>query len=128
VPEAGAGELAGPVVSPDGLVEIHPAGGFPASRRLAPAPLWGGEGPGQATRIEFCVNPLGEIVAARVVRSSGSRPADAAALATVRECLFEPVAGARAADRLRPDALRWTLATVHPAIPTPTTTTTPATR
>jgi TonB family protein len=71
-------------------------------------------------RIEFAVNPPGEVVAARITLSSGSKNSDASALAAVRAARFTPREFPTSAGLLRADQLVWGVATLHPVtLPTP---------
>lgn len=92
-------------------------GGGLRSRRLAVspkvAPWTGGDSP-QPTRIELAVDPWGDVVTARILATSGSRPADLAALEAVRGARFQPLPGAGRGDSLRADRLTWGVASVHP--------------
>ena len=98
----------------EALTEV---GGDLASRRLARpvklSPWTEGDSP-QPTRIELAVDPWGEVLTARILTSSGSRPADLAALKAARSARFDPLPDARRADRLRPDRLTWGVLSLHP--------------
>lgn len=86
----------------------------PLARPLSIPPWTGDDGP-QPTRIELAVNPWGEVLTARVIVGSGSRPADLAALEAVRGARFEPLPDARSSDALQADRLTWGVMSIHPA-------------
>lgn len=98
-----------------------------ASRRLSGPLQWGawteGDTP-QPTRIELAVDPRGGVLTARILATSGSRPADLAALQAIRSARFEPLPGTGRADLLGADRLTWGVVSLHPtpgpATPMPT--------
>jgi TonB family protein len=96
------------------LVELSIPTPIGAPLRDIEAPAWTGQDSPQPTRIEFAVNSAGIVVAARTTLSSGSREADAAALAAVRATRFQPRTSRPGADLLAPESLIWGLATLHP--------------
>lgn len=112
-----APESTGPanrIAASRGLVELSIPTPIGAPLRDIEVPAWTGQDSPQPTRIEFAVNRAGIVVAARTTLSSGSREADAAALAAVRATRFQPRAGRNGADILAPESLTWGLATLHP--------------
>ncbi len=83
------------------------------ARPLSIPPWTEGDSP-QPTRIELAVNPWGEVLTARVIVGSGSKPADLAALEAVRSARFKPLPEARSSDALQADRLTWGVMSIHP--------------
>ncbi len=102
------------IASTRGLVELSIPPSIGAPLHGIEAPNWTGQDSPHPTRIEFAVNRAGIVVAARTALSSGSREADAVALAAVREARFQPRPGRNGADLLAPESLVWGLVTLHP--------------
>ncbi len=97
-----------------GLVELSIPTSLGEPLRDIEAPAWTGQDSPQPTRIEFAVNRSGIVVTARTTLSSGSREADAAALAAVRTIRFRPRTASPGAGLLAPESLIWGLVTLHP--------------
>jgi TonB family protein len=97
-----------------GLAELSVPPSIGAPLRDIEAPAWTGQDSPQPTRIEFAVNPAGIVVTARTTLSSGSREADAAALAAVRTTRFRPRTGRPGVGLLAPESMIWGLVTLHP--------------
>jgi len=105
----------------------EPAGGLASRRLVRPptVPAWTeGDSP-QPTRIELAVDPLGQVLTARILAGSGSRPADLAALDAARAARFEPLPGAGRSDLLQADRLTWGVLNLHPAPGVPGTASAP---
>ena len=75
-------------------------------------PPWQGEGLPSPTRVEFAVNPLGEVKLVRLVESSKSKPMDALALSTVGAMHFRPVAGAEIPEANDTRLFAWNVLTI----------------
>lgn len=114
VPDAAIGVTVEPVAADQGSVEVSglPAGIAP--RREINVPVWTDSAAPQPTRIEFAVNPFGEVVTARLTLTSGSRTADLAALAALRGARFTARRDAHTAETLSADRFSWGVATFHP--------------
>ena len=101
--------------------QVEIGGGLGSREWVRPprvAPWTWGDSP-QPTRIELAVDPWGHVVTARILTTSGSRPADLAALEAARETRFEALPGAGRADSLRADRLTWGVLGIHPVPGTP---------
>jgi TonB family protein len=98
-----------------GLVEIQGPAALGTARHEIVVSAWAETSSPQPVRIEFAVNPSGEVITARVVLSSGSRTGDATALAAVRDARFEPRANPVSGELLHPGSLLWAVAMIHPA-------------
>lgn len=121
------------IASSQGLIELQAPASVGLPIRPTEVPPWNGPESPQPTRIEFAVNPDGSVVTARTTLSSGSRDADAAALAVVRSLRFPARSRRGGLASLEPDQLVWALATLHPVAATTTNATpqavpSPATR
>lgn len=96
--------------------QVEIGGGLASREWLRPPRVapWTGEDSPQPTRIELAVDPWGHVVTARILSTSGSRPADLAALEATRDARFRPIPGAGRADSLRADRLTWGVIGIHP--------------
>lgn len=96
------------------------AGGALADRSWVKSPViapWRGpENPG-VTRFEAAVNPQGWIVVLRVSEGSGSREADDAALAALRDSLLSPLPGAPKKPSFEAASMAWGTLAIHWGLP-----------
>lgn len=113
LPEAFTATAIEPMTATRGTVEIA---GLPAAivpQRAIQIPQWTEPTAPQPIRIEFAVNPFGEVITARLTLASGSRAADLAALSAIRESRFTS-RPAGTAEAFQSDRLTWGVATFHP--------------
>jgi TonB family protein len=120
VPDVGGLGLPRPLAAAGGQVELRGSPQLGSLVREIVVPGWVEPGSPQPMRIEFAVNPPGEVVTARITLSSGSKNSDTLALAAVRAARFTPREIPTSTGLLRADQLVWGVATLHPAaLPTP---------
>ncbi len=100
---------------------VLPGGGL-AGRPWLQSPIlppWPGQESPGVTRLEVAVNPQGWLVVLRVAESSGSREADDAALAALRNAVFQPWPGAAKRPSFDTGGLTWGSLTIAWGLPTP---------
>lgn len=112
-----------PVAEPEAVTRMTQASGWAelggglASRRMTrppTVPAWTEGDLPQPTRIELAVDARGGVLTARILATSGSRPADLAALEAARSTRFEPLPDSGRNDLLRADRLAWGVMSLHP--------------
>lgn len=121
-----------PVAAP-ARVEARPAasrqtlvlpGGALASRawlRPPVLPPWPGQESPGVTRLEVAVNPQGWLVVLRIGEGSGSRDADDAAIAALRNAMFSPLPGAPKRPSFDAAGLAWGTLAIAWGLPAPDT-------
>ena len=102
------------MTSIQGQIDLFSPAQLGALQRPIVIPEWSEPSSPQPVKIEFAVNPAGEVITARVVLSSGSSSTDAASLAALLEARFLPHKKTASIDILSSTQLVWSLVTFQP--------------
>ncbi|MSU31374.1 MAG: TonB family protein [Pedosphaera sp.] len=102
------------MTSTQGQMDLFSPAQLGALQRPIAIPEWPEPSSPQPVKMEFAVNPAGEVITARVVLSSGSSSTDAASLAALLEARFLPQKKPASIDILSSTQLVWALVTFQP--------------